>query len=182
MATILLARHGETDWNRENRFQGRADPPLNEAGREQARELSVLLASEPLAAVFTSPLQRAAETADIVGAAHGLRAIPDPGLLEIDVGSWSGLTREEIAARFPAGFARWQSGGVGHDGETRDQLRTRVRSAVERIVRRHPHGRVLVVSHGGPLRAILRMAGSPDADGPVLGNCEIATVSIEALD
>jgi broad specificity phosphatase PhoE len=182
VTTLLLARHGETDWNRQLRFQGHADPPLNDRGRVQARALARALADEPLHAIYASDLRRARETAEIVAAETDLPVVAEPELREVDVGSWSGLTREEIEIRFPAGFARWRSGEVGHDGETRDELTTRVRSAVERIVRRHPHGRVLVVSHGGPLRVILRMVGSTHADGPVLGNCEIAAVSIDPLD
>ncbi|HEU0337127.1 MAG TPA: histidine phosphatase family protein, partial [Gaiellaceae bacterium] len=101
MATVLLARHGETDWNREGRFQGHADPPLNDLGRAQARELADRLAREPLAAVYASPLRRAYETAEIVAATHDLPLRSVAGLREVDVGSWSGLTRSEIEARFP---------------------------------------------------------------------------------
>ncbi len=146
MTTLLLARHGETDWNREGRWQGWADPPLNETGRAQARILSVQLAATPFDAVYSSDLQRARETAEIVAAPHGLPVIVDRGLREIDVGSWSGLTRAEIADRFPDGGRP--------DGETHEQLAARVRAAVTRIARAHPGGRVLLVGHGGTIRSI----------------------------
>ena len=94
----------------------------------------------------------------------GLDVVEDPELREIDVGSWSGLTRAEVQARFPDGFARWQAGEIGHDGETREQLTDRVVSAVERIARAHPGQSVVAVTHGGAIRAVRRhVAGDPGA-------------------
>ena len=148
MTTILLARHGETDWNREGRWQGWADPPLNETGRAQARELAEQLRETPFDAVYSSDLRRAHETAEIVAAPHDVPVVADPALREIDVGAWSGLTRAEIDARFP--------GGDRPDGETREQHSGRVLAAVERIARAHPGERVLIVSHGGSMRALQR--------------------------
>ena len=106
VTTILLARHGETDWNREGRWQGWADAPLNDTGRAQARELAEQLRSTPFDAVYSSDLSRAHETAEIVAAPHGVPVISDAGLREIDVGSWSGLTRAELQERFPDGTGR----------------------------------------------------------------------------
>ena len=146
--TILLARHGETDWNREGRFQGHADPPLNETGRAQARELADQLATTPFDAVYSSDLSRAHETARLVAATHGVPVVTDTGLREIDVGSWSGLTRSEIELRFP--------GAEHHDGETRADHLQRVLATVLRIAHEHPGERILVVSHGGSLRALRR--------------------------
>src|SRR5437667_11321226 len=103
MTTLLLARHGETDWNREGRWQGWADPPLNEAGREQARALAEQLRTMPFDAVYSSDLRRAHETAEIVGRPHHVPIRVDRDLREIDIGSWSGLTRAEIDVQFPDG-------------------------------------------------------------------------------
>ena len=154
MTTILLARHGETDWNREGRFQGWADPALNAAGREQARRLAEQLRDTPFDAVYSSDLRRAHETAQIVAAPHRVPVVTDPGLREIDVGSWSGLTRAEIEERFP--------GAEHHDGESRADHLARVLSTVERIARAHLGERILIVSHGGSLRALRRHAiGEP---------------------
>lgn len=146
MTTILLARHGETDWNREGRWQGWADPPLNDTGRAQARELAEQLRGTPFDAVYSSDLQRARETAEILAEPHGVPVIVDRDLREIDIGSWSGLTRAEIAERFPD--------GVRPDGETHEQQAARVRGAVTRIARDHPGERVLIVGHGGTIRSI----------------------------
>ena len=161
---ILLARHGETDWNRIGRWQGHADPPLNDAGRRQAAELAERLAGDGIAAVYSSDLRRARETAREVGERLGLEVVEDPALREIDVGSWSGLTRAEVEQRFPEGYARWLAGEIGHDGETREQLTERVVAAVERIARAHRGATVLVVSHGGAIRALRRhVVGDPGA-------------------
>jgi broad specificity phosphatase PhoE len=154
VTTILLARHGETDWNRTGRFQGHADPPLNDAGRAQARELADRLRDTPFDAVYTSDLRRAHQTAEIVAASHGVPVVADPGLREVDIGSWSGLTRAEVEQRFP--------GAEHHDGESRADHLARVLETVERIARAHPDGRILIVSHGGSLRALRRhCAGEP---------------------
>lgn len=167
--TILLARHGETDWNRDGRFQGHADPPLNELGRSQALELAERLAATPFDAVYSSDLARAHETAEILAASHGVPVIADAGLREVDVGSWSGLTRAEIAERFPD--------AEHHDGETRGEHLARVLVAVERIARTHPGERILIVSHGGSLRALRRhCTGAPVHP---IANCGIYELCFE---
>jgi probable phosphoglycerate mutase len=174
VTTFVLARHGETDWNREGRWQGHADPPLNETGRRQARELADRLADMPLDAIYSSDLRRAFETAEIVAARKGMAPQPVASLREVDVGSWSGLTRAEIAERFP--------GMDTHDGETREEHGRRLRDELRRLLAAHPGGRVLLVTHGGSLRHILRAVGSPRADGDVVGNCEVTEVELHDLD
>jgi broad specificity phosphatase PhoE len=146
VTTILLARHGETDWNREGRWQGWADPSLNDIGRAQAQALAEQLRILPFDAVYSSDLARAHETAEIVAAPHAVPVVTDPGLREIDIGSWSGLTRAEIDERFPS--------GERPDGETRDEHTERVLEAVERIARANPGRRILLVTHGGTMRAL----------------------------
>ena len=152
--TIVLVRHGETDWNRERRFQGHADTPLNDAGRGQARELADALRGEELAAVYTSPLRRASETAEIVAAHLGLEARLLEGLREIDVGDWQGLTVDEVKERYPEGAdVRWRSGWP--NGETHEDLSTRVLPALLGLEQRHSGRRVLGVTHAGPIRVAL---------------------------
>jgi broad specificity phosphatase PhoE len=175
---ILLARHGETDWNHIGRWQGHADPPLNELGRRQAVELAERLSQDGISAIYSSDLWRASETARVVGERLGLPVVEDAALREIDVGSWSGLTRDEVAERFPDGFARWQEGEIGHDGETREELTERVVGAVEGVANAHPGETVLVVTHGGAIRALRRhAAGDP---GDAIGNC--GTVALERVE
>lgn len=155
MTTILLARHGESDWNRAERWQGHADRPLTDLGRDQARELAERLAETELDAVYSSDLQRARETAEIVARSQGLDVHVMNELREVDVGSWSGLTRSEAQTQFPEAFRRWTDGGEGwEDGETYQELSGRVVGAAHAIAERHPGERVLVVAHGGSIRAV----------------------------
>ena len=186
MTTILLARHGETDWNREGRFQGWADPPLNRTGLDQAVELSVRLMAEDLAAVYSSPLRRALETADVVAASHGLQPVTLDALREVDVGSWSGLTRAEIEQRFPDQYARWLDYGQGwEDGETYEAMAGRVVPALLEVAAAHDGARLLAVAHGGPIRAAAAAAdGITYAEArrrdPVVGNATVLELAAEA--
>ena len=185
MTTIFLARHGESDWNVEKRFQGHSDRPLTERGRKQARALADLVGAEKIDAVYTSPLSRARETAEIVAARAGLEAVALPELREVDTGSWSGLSRADVEARFPEGFARWRSGGSGwENGESYDEMAERVIGALRKIAEDHPDGRVLVISHGGPIRAIHAAAeGLAIKDyrrlKPVEPNARLSAVAVE---
>ena len=155
MTIILLARHGQSDWNVTRRWQGHADRPLTEKGREQARALAERLSRVELDAVYSSDLRRAADTAAEVARAQGLEVTQLPELREVDVGSWSGLTRADAERRFPEGAARWREGCPGwDDGETYEEMTDRVLGAVLEIASRHEGGRILVVSHGGPIRAL----------------------------
>ncbi len=154
LTELLLIRHGETDWNRGGRFQGHADPPLNETGREQARALAQELADAQIDVVYTSDLARARQTAEIVAAAIGTDVVASRELREIDVGEWQGLTWPEIEERFPEGARNWHDQGHGWDtGETYEQLGERILKALRRIAADHPAQRVLVVGHGGTIRA-----------------------------
>jgi broad specificity phosphatase PhoE len=185
VTTIFLARHGESDWNVEKRFQGHTDRPLTERGREQAYALADLVAGEKIDAIYTSPLSRAQETAEIVAARAGLEPVALPELREVDTGSWSGLSRADVEARFPEGFARWRSGGSGwEDGETYEEMAERVIGALGTVAEAHPDGRVLVISHGGPIRAIHAAAEGLAIDDyrrltPVEPNARLSTVAVE---
>ena len=134
MTTILLTRHGETDWNRERRWQGHADPPLNDVGRRQARSLAESLTAKPIDALYSSDLSRARETAEIVGERIGLPVRLDPRLREVDVGEWSGLTTSQVEQLFPAGLERRRAGGTGWErGEAYEAMATRVVAALHEI-------------------------------------------------
>jgi len=158
VTTLILVRHGETDWNRDGRWQGHADAPLNDRGREQGRALANELAGEDIAAVYSSDLARARETAEIMAARLGGPVSVDRRLREVDVGGWSGLTMDEIEARFPEEITRWRAEDPHHafdGGESYSAMGERVVAALEEIAANHPDGQVLVVLHGGPIRAVL---------------------------
>jgi len=181
--TIVLVRHGETDWNRERRFQGHADMPLNDTGRQQARELADVLRGEELAAVYTSPLRRASETAEIVAEHLGLETRWLEGLREIDVGDWQGLTVDEVKARFPEGAdVDWRSGWP--NGETHEELGARVIPSLLDLERQHPESRVLGVTHAGPIRVALAVSAGLSHEesrgriGP-LENCAVFRFAVQ---
>lgn len=162
---LLLVRHGETQWNREGRFQGRTDVPLTPEGRAQAVALAEVLRAEPLAAVYTSPLRRAYDTALLIAAPHGLRPLVDERLVEIHQGEWEGLRPPEIERRWPELYRRWLSAPETvrlPGGETLAEVERRVLAAVADLAARWAGGTVCVVAHKVSL-AVIRAAahGSP---------------------
>jgi broad specificity phosphatase PhoE len=179
MTTLFVARHGQTAWNREHRWQGWADPSLNAAGREEAMKLGEALAGSGIDAVLSSDLCRAAETAEIAAARLGLPVELDERLREVDVGEWSGLTSVEVEARFPEGYRRRREGRTGWEqGEELDTMAERVVSALLEIAERLAGRRVLVVTHGGPVRATLAACGVDMQTVPGIGNGDIEEIAI----
>ncbi len=154
---LYLARHGETDWNAEGRWQGQTDVPLNERGREQARAIAERLRGEGLVSIATSDLLRARSTAGIVAAELGLEVNHvDAALRERRFGCFEGLTRVEVAARFPDVWARYLAdpGPAPPGGESRSDLLGRLLPAViDAATRLAPP--LLVVMHGGAMHALL---------------------------
>ena len=166
---IFLVRHAESEWNASGLWQGHADPQLSEAGRGQLAELVARLtqelAGERFSRIVCSDLLRARQTAEALGARFGLSVQSDPGLRELDVGDWSGLTRQEIEARdllaqFEAGDPDTRPPG----GETRKEIRHRARFALRGIVNADAWGRIVVVSHLGLIRALLPGAEPGNAE------------------
>jgi len=178
--TFLIARHGETDWNRERRWQGHADPPLNEVGRAQARALASRLAADPPDAIYASDLVRARETAELVGRHLGLEVALDARLREVDVGEWSGLTTREIERLYPDGLAERRLGGTGWaHGESYDAMGARVVQALGGIAAANPDGRVLVVTHGGPMCSIWLAGGGALDAWQRSANCDVDEIVVE---
>jgi broad specificity phosphatase PhoE len=180
VTTILLARHGETDWNRDGRWQGHSDTSLNERGREQAHELANGLTDE-IDVMYSSDLARASETAEIVADRLGLDVRLDPRLRERGFGSWEGLTRAEIEQRDGEALARWQAGeGHGaHDAEPFETFEERMRHFLEDVLERHRGERILVIAHGGSIRVIHALATGLDyvrdhGSIPAVANCAVA--------
>ncbi len=167
---LYLVRHGETDWNAAGRWQGQTDVPLNPRGREQAREVGERLRGMGLAAIASSDLLRARVTAEIAAAELGLTVNHlDAALRERRFGCFEGLTREEVASRFPEAWARYleDPGPAPPGGESRDELLGRLIPAVASAAARLP-GPVLVVMHGGAMRALLaeHLSGMPRPSSP----------------
>lgn len=177
---IALIRHGETTWNRIGRWQGHADPDLTPEGLAQARALAETLAAEhvrrPWSRLFASDLGRARATADRIAEALALPLSLDPRLRELDIGSWSGLTRAEIAARDPALLEAFELGEPEvrpGGGETRVEIRARSHAFVCWLAERHAGERILVVTHLGVIRALV--------PGARPGNAERIEIMAEAV-
>jgi broad specificity phosphatase PhoE len=155
---LVLARHAESTWNAERRWQGQLDPPLSERGREQAHALGRELAGEGIRAIVASDLVRARETARLVAATLRCELELEPRLRELDVGGWSGLTLDEITARWPEDLARLRAGDLDvrpGGGESRRELRIRVMAALEAAAARRAGTRFAVVTHAGVVRTLL---------------------------
>jgi len=160
-----LWRHGRTEWNSSGRFQGQADIALDEIGLAQAERSARMLATLQPAAIVSSDLRRASDTAEALARLTGVPVSLDAGLREFDVGAWQGLTGAEIAARFAVDYRAWRQGeSVRRGGGELDvEVAERAAAAIERAVEKVPDGGTLVVvSHGGAIRvAINRMIGIP---------------------
>ncbi len=156
---IILVRHGQTEWNRVERFRGRADVPLNETGLAQAEATGQRVAAEwqPMA-VYTSPLSRAVKTAEAIARRFALPVQVQPGLVDIDYGAWQGLTPDEARARWPEIVEAWY--GAPHTaqipgGETLAGLRARAMAAVAELAARHVGQTIVLVGHTVINRIIL---------------------------
>lgn len=158
MSELLLARHGETDDNRQPiRVQGFRDTPLNEVGRRQAVKLAERLAGEPIASLWSSDLSRACATAEIVGGLIGLEPRLDQRLREANRGAWEGRLFVDIAREDPQGYAAWLRAGDSFrfpGGESLREQEDRVASSIEEI-RCSGELPALVVCHGGSIRVML---------------------------
>ena len=167
MKRCYLVRHAQTAWNWENRLQGHSDLPLDVRGQEQARRVGAYFASRHVRAIFTSHLQRSQQTAAAIVAGNGHAAAPrvEPGLAEMHLGAWEGLTADEIDARFDNAYQQWKrrpSMVVIPQAEQVPAFRERSRRAWEQVVGRVPEGEFVVVTHGGVIASLL--ADLLDAD------------------
>lgn len=162
---LFLARHGETSWNREMRYLGSRDEPLAPSGLEQAERLASALAPLPLRAVYSSPLIRAAETARRIAGAHGLDLRLETRLREQCFGEWEGLTRTEVIERGGREtLLRWEAdlGLAPPGGESMESVQARMLALVDELSREHRGEWIVLVSHVGPIKALLCAAlGSP---------------------
>lgn len=158
---LIAVRHGETEWNAENRMQGHADISLSNRGLRQARAVAAALAAERLHAVYSSDLQRAFQTAEAINAHHQHRIQADVRLREIHLGVFEGLTRDEALSRYGGAYDQFffSDGTFALPaGESRRQLQQRVDEFLHETVSRHVGERILIVTHGGVLIGVLRHA------------------------
>jgi broad specificity phosphatase PhoE len=188
MTTLWLARHGQTDWNVEGRWQGHTNLPLNALGRKQTELLVESMAEVHFDAIFSSDLDRAYETAYAVGRKQGIKVHIEERLREINLGEWEGLTREEIQKLYPA---EWQDREMfplearPPGGESMFELAVRILPAMTDIARRYPSGHVLIVSHGLALAVVICYAqGQPLEQSPdyIPNNAEPVVIEWDVVD
>lgn len=186
MPLLYLARHGETEDNARSIFQGQGGKGLNVRGRAQAKRLAERMHRARPSAIVSSDLERAVETASIVGEACGVVATADPELREVDVGNWTGKSHDEIAETYPEEWAAWSNGlDVRRGGgETYAELALRIERAVLRVASRGERDPVLVVSHGGSIKSyVAKVLGvSPEGMRALagVGNCGLTIVEIDS--
>jgi broad specificity phosphatase PhoE len=165
LTTTVLLRHGDTELSPEHRFSGLRDLPLSASGTRQAKAAACRLAAgDPIDAVVTSPLQRAAATAAIAAGELGLTVVIDDDLRETDFGEWDGFTLAEIQERWPGAAAAWRRDPdrAPPGGESFADTACRVNRACDRLLRDHGGQSVLVVCHVSPIKILLcRALGVP---------------------
>ena len=182
MGQLFIVRHGETVWNREGRIQGHTDVALSEEGRGQAARLADRLDSVPFSAAYSSDLCRASATASLILNGRDVPLYPTPRLREYHKGAFEGMTEAELRARFPDEYPSYVSKDLDYapdGGESTRDVSDRISSIIGEIKERHLEERVLVVGHGGSLRAaMMALLGMPlDANWRfVFGNCTLTIV------
>lgn len=176
---IFVLRHGQTAWNAEQRLQGQLDIPLNATGHWQAERLAQALHAEDLAAIYSSDLQRASQTAAPLAALTGLQPVLDRGLRERGFGSFEGSIYADIEARWPEQCLRWrrrEPGFAPGGGEALQDFYARSVTTVLRLAAMHPGQVIAVMAHGGVLDCLYRAAVRIDLQAPrtwLLGNAAI---------
>jgi broad specificity phosphatase PhoE len=179
---LYLVRHGETESNRQSLALGRADVPLNARGEEQAMRLGKALSVEPISAVYTSPLTRAARTAQAIADARNLIPQVKPGLIEMDIGEADGLTFPELRERFPGLLEAWVSDeGPNHPmpgGERLIDVQKRGWDVVQSLAAIHPNDHVCAVTHNFVILTILATALGTESSSFRRLRHEVAAISI----
>jgi broad specificity phosphatase PhoE len=182
MGTLLIVRHGETEWNAEGRIQGHTDIGLSEKGAEQARSLGQRLADRQIDVAYSSDLKRTSETAKLALSGRDITLNETPRLREYNKGIFEGMTLSEIQEKFPAEYPKYLEKDLSYapeGGETTRDVSTRMASIFAEIKANHLDETVLVVSHGGVLRAaMVSLLGMP-LEGNwsfVFGNCGLTMV------
>ncbi|WP_345536877.1 histidine phosphatase family protein [Variovorax defluvii] len=166
---LILIRHGETDWNRELRFQGHIDVPLNDTGHEQARRLGLRMARESAHHLVSSDLMRAQQTAAPAAQQLGLDILTSVALREQNFGLVEGMRAEEIQAQHPRAWEDWLKFNEDHampEGESTRQFHARVMETLGSLAATHAGKTVIVVTHGGVLDMVWRTARGLGLNGP----------------
>jgi broad specificity phosphatase PhoE len=186
VTTLHLVRHGETDWNRDGRVQGWSDTPLNDRGRQQARELAETLAERPIGAVYSSDLRRALDTAAPLAERLGIEVRVTPALRERSFGVNEGRLSSEVAEELGTKTgSTWHTADDRHpDGETAREVYERVAAFLDELLEEPPADEIALVTSGGPIRLATAYLAREPVDTVVwraVENCSVTTVEVEPL-
>ncbi len=158
MTRIILVRHGETDWNKQERMQGQTDVPLSSQGRLQADKVAKRLKEEPISAVYSSDLSRAYHTAKTIADEHRLSVTKDADLREVDFGLWEGLHRKNVLENYKEMYHAWLHRPFEvrpPEGENFKEVQERAHKALLTIAKRHENETIVMVAHGGMIKSII---------------------------
>lgn len=183
---LYIFRHGETDWNKEQRFQGHTDIPLNETGRQQASELARILEKHPLEVIVSSDLSRALETASIVNTERNLPMHKTPDLRECNLGEIEGMHRDAILTTYKTEWERWISNNPADEnfkfknGESKVDHLQRMVKWIEDFCRKNTHLKNIAVStHGASVRRLVHYCTNAPTDPVKMPNCVLYKVTID---
>lgn len=159
MLHLILVRHGETEWNKQHRYQGQVDVPLSDVGKQQAKLLAKRLSSRNIDVIYASDLKRAWDTASVIAANNSWTVLPEPRLREMNFGILEGLTFDKAQAQYPEMVTAWLENynQPSKGGESLDVFSARVLSFRDDLQEKHYDQTILLVAHGGPLSELLRI-------------------------
>lgn len=183
MVTIYLTRHGQTEWNLEKRLQGRGNSPLTAFGIERARELSTRIDEMKIDTIYTSPIERAYKTAEILKGNKEIPLISDNGLMEMNFGDFEGQIMEEIMESNP----NWDmhlimQGNIemrAPNGETLKEVRERVRETIDKIILESDNKTILIVAHGITLKALMYYFKDSEVNSEVMGQATLTKIIVD---
>jgi len=158
LTRFLLIRHAQTELNAQLRYQGISDGELTEWGIWQAERLARRLKDNSLAAIYSSTLKRARQTAEIIASPHRIEVIALSELNELNFGKWEGLTSEEIEKKYPEAFQEWLKGNPEAEipgGESRIIFKQRIEKVIGRLLTQHSGQTIALITHGGPIKTII---------------------------
>lgn len=181
--TIYLTRHGQTEWNLEKRLQGRGNSPLTEAGIKGAEELRDRIKNLKLHEIYSSPIERALITANIIKGDHNLQIKTEDGFMEMSFGDYEGSKSDDILKENPAFdmnlIMRGATNISAPNGETLTQVRARVSETMDRIINENRGKTILIVAHGITLKALMHYFKDNEVDGEVMGQASLTKVIVE---
>jgi len=179
---LFLIRHGETPWTQSRRYQGKTDIPLTPKGIQQAKAIAHALRRDPPSQLYTSTLQRARDTAQVIAQELRVKVIADPRLNEIDFGKWEGASFDRLPELERSRFRKWREGKLrkAPGGESLASLSRRVGEILKEILHRHAEETIAVITHGGPIKTFLFKALK--AESPSIWSFQIDPGSISLLE